>query len=116
MDRWTIYYSDTLNALNFMRRKRRTIFLRRSIQQEFNRCIQPRRRYADNYYMQTVNNIRKYKGVRPVPENLGYISVQTVLLKPLNLWKSVKVEYRDTFSGVAHRGVGIRRRTMWALR
>jgi hypothetical protein len=35
---------------------------------EFTRCIQPMRGgYTDNYYMQMARNIRRYKGVRPIP-------------------------------------------------
>ncbi len=97
---------DTLNALNFMRRgKDAQYFFVDQYNAEFNRCIQPMKGgYTDNYYMQTVNNIRKYKGVRPVPENLGYISVPDGSAQAaLNLWKSIKVEYRDTFGDVAHR-------------
>ena len=37
---------------------------------EFNRTIQPMKGgYTDNYYMQMAQNIRRYKGVRPVPVN-----------------------------------------------
>ena len=40
---------------------------------EFNRTIQPMRGgYTDNYYMQMVQNIRRYKGVRPQPLTRGY--------------------------------------------
>ena len=40
---------------------------------EFNRTIQPMRGgYTDNYYMQMVQNIRRYKGVRPAPVARGY--------------------------------------------
>ena len=40
---------------------------------EFNRSIQPMRGgYTDNYYMQMVQNIRRYKGVRPQPVTHGY--------------------------------------------
>jgi len=39
---------------------------------EFNRCIQPMKDgYTDNYYMQMAQNIRRYKGVRPIPEYTG---------------------------------------------
>ena len=39
---------------------------------EFNRTIQPMKDgYTDNYYMQMAQNIRRYKGVRPIPENRG---------------------------------------------
>ena len=40
---------------------------------EFNRSIQPMKGgYTDNYYMQMVQNIRRYKGVRPQPVTHGY--------------------------------------------
>jgi len=45
---------------------------------EFNRTIQPMRGgYADNYYMQMVENIRRYKGVRPHPVLNGYGATAT---------------------------------------
>ena len=40
---------------------------------EFNRTIQPMKGgYTDNYYMQMVQNIRRYKGVRPQPLTRGF--------------------------------------------
>ena len=40
---------------------------------EFNRTIQPMKGgYTDNYYMQMVQNIRRYKGVRQQPVTRGY--------------------------------------------
>ena len=40
---------------------------------EFNRTIQPMKGgYTDNYYMQMVQNIRRYKGVRDQPVARGY--------------------------------------------
>ena len=45
---------------------------------EFNRTIQPMRGgYTDNYYMQMVQNIRRYKGVPPVPSIRGYRQTAT---------------------------------------
>ena len=45
---------------------------------EFNRTIQPMRGgYTDNYYMQMVQNIRRYKGVPPVPAIRGYRQTAT---------------------------------------
>ena len=69
---------------------------------EFNRCIQPMRDgYTDNYYMQMAQNIRKYKGIRPIPELKG--------LQPIQIdgqfadWEAVTVEYRDTIGDTFHR-------------
>ena len=56
---------------------------------EFNRSIQPMRGgYTDNYYMQMVQNIRRYKGVRPQPVTRGY---------------STTARYFDTRGDVLHR-------------
>ncbi len=56
---------------------------------EFNRTIQPMRGgYTDNYYMQLVQNIRRYKGVRPYPVASGY---------------KTSARYFDTRGDVLHR-------------
>ena len=56
---------------------------------EFNRTIQPMRGgYTDNYYMQLVQNIRRYKGVRPQQVARG---------------RNAVVSYRDTRGDVMHR-------------
>ena len=56
---------------------------------EFNRSIQPMKGgYTDNYYMQMVQNIRRYKGVRPQPVTYGYNMTAT---------------YYDTRGDVIHR-------------
>ena len=68
---------------------------------EFNRCIHPMKGgYTDNYYMQMAQNIRKYKGVRPIPENQGYQKIK--IDGKFNDWENVKVEYRDTKEDVVH--------------
>lgn len=69
---------------------------------EFNRCIQPMKGgYTDNYYMQMAQNIRRYKGVRPLPELSGS---QTMRIDgDFADWDKVTVEYRDTVGDVVHR-------------
>jgi hypothetical protein len=69
---------------------------------EFNRCLQPMKGgYTDNYYMQMAENIRRYKGVRPIPEVIG--------LHPIKIdgdfsdWAGIDVEYRDTVGDTFHR-------------
>ena len=69
---------------------------------EFNRCLQPMKHgYTDNYYMQMAQNIRRYKGVRSIPELNG--------LRPIKIdgdfsdWQKVNVEYRDTVGDTFHR-------------
>jgi hypothetical protein len=69
---------------------------------EFNRGIHPMKGgYSDNYYMQMAQNIRKYKGVRPIPENYGYLKVD--IDGEFDEWEQVTVEYRDTKGDVFHR-------------
>lgn len=69
---------------------------------EFNRTIQPMKGgYTDNYYMQMAQNIRRYKGVRPIPVNEGYKKIS--IDGSFGDWKNVKVEYLDTRRDVFHR-------------
>ncbi len=69
---------------------------------EFNRCIHPMKAgYTDNYYMQMAQNIRHYKGVRPIPENQGYQKVK--IDGVFREWEEVALEYRDTRGDVYHR-------------
>ncbi|MCM1021222.1 MAG: hypothetical protein NC343_03190 [Muribaculum sp.] len=69
---------------------------------EFNRTIQPMKGgYTDNYYMQLVQNMRRYKGVRPIP-----VAKQRAKMKidgKFSDWNKVKNEFRDTRGDVAHR-------------
>jgi hypothetical protein len=69
---------------------------------EFNRCLQPMKDgYTDNYYMQMAQNIRRYKGVRPIPELKGLHIVK--MDADFTDWKTVNPEYRDTRGDVFHR-------------
>ncbi len=69
---------------------------------EFNRCIHPMKDgYTDNYYMQMAQNIRRYKGARPIPENRGYQKVK--IDGKFGEWENVAIEYRDTRGDVFHR-------------
>ncbi len=85
----------------FMRRNSSYFFVDQ-YNAEFNRTIQPMQGgYTDNYYMQMAQNIRRYKGVRPIPELHG--------LHPIKLdgsfadWTGIEVEYRDTVGDTLHR-------------
>ncbi len=69
---------------------------------EFNRTIQPMKGgYTDNYYMQMAQNIRRYKGVRPIPVNKGFkrISVDG----SFDDWDKIEVVYRDTRGDITFR-------------
>ena len=69
---------------------------------EFNRTIQPMKGgYTDNYYMQMVQNIRRYKGVRDIPQNTGLTKI--AVDGNFNDWDAVSVCYYDTKGDVAHR-------------
>ncbi len=69
---------------------------------EYNRTIAPMKGgYSDNYYMQMVQNIRRYKGVRPIPENRGFASIK--IDGDMSDWQAVDVVYRDTKGDTAHR-------------
>ena len=69
---------------------------------EFNRTISPMKGgYTDNYYMQMAQNIRRYKGVRPIPENKG--AKKVTIDGSFSDWNGVKVVYRDTRGDVTHR-------------
>jgi len=69
---------------------------------EFNRGIQPMKGgYTDNYYMQMAQNIRRYKGVRPIPEQKGFTSI--AIDGSFKDWEKVENEFRDTKGDVWHR-------------
>ncbi len=86
---------------DFMRRKNNFFFVDQ-YNAEFNRCIHPMKGgYTDNYYMQMAQNIRRYKGVRPMPEVTG--SAAITIDGAFEDWAAVTVEYRDTAGDTAHR-------------
>jgi hypothetical protein len=100
---WTAgkYQPDGGKTFDFMRRKNSYFFVDQ-YNAEFNRAIQPMKGgYTDNYYMQMAENIRKYKGVRAIPQLRG--------ITPNKIdgnfadWNAITTEYRDTRGDVAHR-------------
>jgi len=101
---WTagMFFPDKeTDSVTFMGRKS-TYFFVDQYNSEFNRTIQPMKDgYTDDYYMQLAQNIRRYKGVRPVPVNQGYHPV-TIDGRFLD-WDVLTTEYRDTKGDVAHR-------------
>lgn len=69
---------------------------------EFNRTIQPMHEgYTDNYYMQMAQNIRRYKGIRPIPRQKGYHEIK--IDGNFSEWKEITNEFRDTRNDVFHR-------------
>lgn len=59
---------------------------------EYSRDIEPTRTAGinDNYYMQMVANIRRYKGIEPQPQ-----ASDTITIKNFNCWKNVLPVYTD---------------------
>lgn len=88
-------------TFRFMRRDSDYFFVDQ-YNQEFNRCISPMKGgYTDNYYMQMAQNIRRYKGVRPIPELRGVRAIE--IDGEFEDWAGVEVEYRDTAGDTVHR-------------
>jgi len=87
--------------VDFMGRKNPFYFVDQ-YNSEFNRTIAPMKGgYTDNYYMQMVQNIRRYKGVRPIPECKGIRKMR--MDGKFDKWKSVSPEYLDTKGDIEHR-------------
>ena len=85
----------------FMRRASKYFFVDQ-YNAEFNRCVQPMKDgYTDNYYMQLAQNIRKYKGIRPIPVQKGFQIVK--IDGQFADWKMITNEFRDTKGDVIHR-------------
>lgn len=99
---WTAgKYQPEKGSFPFMRRNSPYFFVDQ-YNAEFNRSIQPMKGgYTDNYYMQMAANIRRYKGVRPVPRLNGLSAVK--IDGHFSEWKKTGVEYRDTKGDVFHR-------------
>ncbi|MFD2146760.1 hypothetical protein [Mucilaginibacter antarcticus] len=100
---WTAgkYPPENAATVDFMRRNNSYFFVDQ-YNAEFNRAIQPvKGGYTDNYYMQMAQNIRKYKGVRAIPQLKGLAKIS--IDGKFNDWAPQKTEYRDTKGDVAHR-------------
>ncbi len=100
---WTAgkYQPKDGGTVTFMGRKSPYFFVDQ-YNSEFTRSIQPMKGgYTDNYYMQMAQNLRKYKGVRPIPELKGYNKI--FIDGRFTDWKKIKTEYRDTIGDTAHR-------------
>lgn len=100
---WTAgkYQPGEGKTVPFLRRNNSFFFVDQ-YNAEFNRTIQPMKGgYTDNYYMQMVQNIRRYKGVRPIPRLKGFSSIDVD--GQFDDWKNVSQEYRDTIGDTVHR-------------
>jgi hypothetical protein len=93
--------TDGRPTTRFMRRDSPYFFVDQ-YNAEFNRTIGPMKGgYTDNYYMQMAGNIRRYKGVRPIPEQHGLRRIK--IDGRFADWSDVEVEYRDTVGDTFHR-------------
>lgn len=93
--------ADSTGHYPFMRRASDYLFVDQ-YNEEFNRCVQPMKDgYTDNYYMQLAQNIRKYKGVRPIPEQKGYQEI--TIDGKFAEWENITNEFRDTKGDTFHR-------------
>ena len=100
---WTAgkYGPGDNKSVGFMRRDNPFYFVDQ-YNSEFNRSISPMKGgYTDNYYMQMAENIRRYKGVRPIPVLSGYGKIK--IDGDFKDWSRDKVEYRDTIGDIVHR-------------
>lgn len=100
---WTAgkYHPEEGKTYQYMRREATYRFIDQ-YNAEFNRCIHPMKDgYTDNYYMQMAQNIRRYKGVRPIPELNGVHEV--TIDGEFADWEGIGVEYRDTAGDTFHR-------------
>lgn len=100
---WTAgkYQPDGGKTTRFMRRDSPYFFVDQ-YNSEFNRAIQPMKGgYTDNYYMQMAQNIRRYKGVRPVRVNRGSHTIG--FEHGFGDWSKIDIEYLDTVGDTIHR-------------
>ena len=63
--------------IDFLGRKENPFYFVDQYNAEFNRTIAPMKGgWTDSYYMQMVQNIRRYKGVAPMPVHTGYQQIR----------------------------------------
>ena len=87
--------------IDFLGRKENPFYFVDQYNAEFNRTIAPMKGgWTDNYYMQMVQNIRRYKGVAPVPVHHGYQQIK--LDGKLDEWQPDS-SFLDTRGDVIHR-------------
>ena len=88
--------------VNFLGRPDNPFYFVDQYNAEFNRTIAPMKGgYTDNYYMQMVQNIRRYKGVRERPVSHGRHRI--AIDGAFGDWKDIDVVFRDTRGDIIHR-------------
>ncbi len=87
--------------IDFLGRKENPFYFVDQYNAEFNRTIAPMKGgWTDNYYMQMVQNIRRYKGVAPMPVHHGFQHIK--LDGKLDEWEPDS-SFLDTRGDVLHR-------------
>ncbi len=98
---WTARPIVQGESSDFMNRKSPFVFIDQ-YNLEFNRTLQPMKDgYKDNYYLQLVNNIRRYKGTRSIPQYSDYFTAK--IDGSFNEWKLINQYFRDTKGDTVHR-------------
>lgn len=98
---WIAGQFATPDGVNFMGRNSNFQFVDQ-YNAEFNRTIQPMKGGAtDNYYMQMVDGIRRYKGVREAPVATEASSLN--LSSDIESWDNVPESFFDTQGDIMHR-------------
>lgn len=89
-------------AGRFRETKERPVRFVDTASQEFSRDIEPMKDgHFDNYYMQLVAEVRRYKGMEPLPQATPKKKID--LLGDFAQWLDVKPVYRDMPFGNMHR-------------
>ena len=70
--------------------------------EEFSRDLMPMKGgYGDNYYMQLIDYVRRFKGARPTPVTHGYRTMN--LDDSFTAWQDIPSFYRDAAGDTSHR-------------
>ena len=99
---WIAGQFATPNGTSFMGRPSNNFQFVDQYNAEFNRTIQPMKGGGtDNYYMQMVDGIRRYKGVREAPKATKPVEID--INSDFSAWTAVAEEFLDTPGDVTHR-------------
>ena len=98
---WNEWWASRMNAESLPLPKAGPVAFCDQFSAEYSRDIEPMRGgHGDNYYYQLVSNVRRFKGVRPVPP----VRPQPIAIDgKFDDWRDVQPEYRDTIGDPVHR-------------
>ena len=96
-----IYDWNEWIAQRFLNKGANTTYLVDEFDPEFSKDIEPMRGgFGDDYYYQTVANVRRYTGVRKLPP----VTPRPIRLSgPFSQWNAVRPEFRDDIGDPVHR-------------